>query len=457
MTIGGQRVFTLVRRAVNGQEREVCVALDANSGDELWAADVDAAGYTDLSGYDETMDGPRSTPTLDGDRLYVFGSKLKLSCLETATGRRVWQRDFRAEFGSGLIPWENAASPLVVGELVFVNSNASNRSLMAISKSDGATVWSVENDGTTHASPVLARIGGVPQVIFLTRLGLVSVKSEDGTVLWRLRFTPSPTSTAASPAVVGEYVYASAAYGAGTWLARVERNGETFTAGQSSYQRGTTYQAHWSTPVSHDQFLYCFPSPTSLQGRLTCFDLAAGTNRWAQANVGSGPIGYGSAIKAGGVLIVLTEFGELVLVQPNPAAYTELGRFKALDRYCWNSPSLANGRLYARSTFALPELVALDVALSVAPAPLPLLNLGAELVEGSRLKLIVRVADGSRLAEADAARLELISSTDLDLPLVDWTVAPQAFTLIDGTIMAELPLGNEPARYLRVRQRAATE
>ena len=114
VTVSGGKVFTQVNRRVGGQRRERCVALDSTSGAELWSADLDAAFYPD--GGTGSTDGPRSTPTVEGDRVYVLTSYLKLYCLRADTGAVVWSRDFLAEFpGTSVILWQNAASPLVVG------------------------------------------------------------------------------------------------------------------------------------------------------------------------------------------------------------------------------------------------------------------------------------------------------------------------------------------------------
>lgn len=450
MTISSGRLFTQERR----QDREFCVALAADTGQSLWATDIDAADYTNLSGYDDRIDGPRSTPTVENGRVYVFSSQLKLYALNATNGTVLWRRDFRAEFDSDLIAWENAASPLIVGDLIFVNGNASGRRLMALRKADGVTVWSGQNDGMTHASPVLGRIDGVPQVVFLTAAGLVSVVPETGAVLWRLPFTPSATSTAASPSFGSNYVHASAAYASGTWLARVTRNGAGFTATQAARQQGNAYQLHWATPVYHEGFFYCVPAPSSGQGRLTCFDIAGGTNRWSRAAVGAGNIGYGTVMKAANTLAVLTEEGEIVLVQPNPAAYTETARFKALNLYSWNHMALANGRLYARNSSLNSEIVALDVADALSP--LPAMKLAAERIpDTTNLRITARALDGFSLDSSHAQRIELTSSFALSLPPAQWTAIPVSFAVNAGALVAELPLGSEAARFLRLRERNA--
>lgn len=454
MAVVGDQVFTLVRRSSGGADREFCIALDTATGNELWAADVDVADYDSLSGYDDAMDGPRSTPTVDGDRVYVFTSQLKLVCLRRDDGSRIWRRDFRSELGSSVIAWQNAASPLLEGDRIFVNANASGRRLMALNKSDGSTIWSGQNDTMTHATPILARVAGTPQVIFLTRSGLVALAPEDGVVLWRLPFSPSSTSTAASPVAAGQYVYATAAYGSGMWIAKVSEGPEGWGAVEASRQQGNAYQCHWSTPVRHEGFLYCVASPSSSLARLTCLDVEAGSNRWTQSTVGSQNIGFGSLIKCANALIVLTEAGELVLVEPNPAEYREMGRFKVLNRYCWNHVALANGRIYARNTSSNPELVALEVA--AAAPPLPRLSLATERGGGGALTLSVRALDGSDLDPNQTGRVELLSSTNLLAPVAQWSVLNPMWTGTNGLWITEIPLDVEPARFVRTREKAGT-
>src|SRR5438552_3906666 len=130
--ISGEEAFTQVRRQVAGEDQEVCIALDANTGAELWAIPLGSAAYP--NGGVGPDDGPRSTPSVDGDHVYVFSSYLRLMCLDVATGQEIWSHDFVAEFGSTVIPWQNAASPLIVGDLILLNCNAPNQRLIAIRK-----------------------------------------------------------------------------------------------------------------------------------------------------------------------------------------------------------------------------------------------------------------------------------------------------------------------------------
>jgi outer membrane protein assembly factor BamB len=449
ISVSNGRLFTQDRRQTATGSREFCIALDATSGTELWARDLDIADYTDIAQTDPRADGPRSTPTVEGDFLYVSTSQLKLYCLKVADGTPVWSRDFRTELNSQNIPWENAASPLLVGDLIYVNSNGGSRRLMALNKADGQTVWSNLTDGLTHATPIHAAIHGVPQIIFLTRSGLVSVRPDTGALLWRLQFSPSATSTAASPSVVGEYVYASAAYGSGTWIGRVAKNGNTFSATQVTQQRGTSYQAHWSTPVAHEGFFYTVPAPNTGQGRLACLEAATGMNRWAQTVVGSAGISYGSVIKAANTLIVLSEAGELVLVETNPLLYTETAKFQILDRYCWNRPVLSDGRIYARNSSVNSEILALDVSLPTVP--LPPLSIAASTTDGATVDLLIQSTTGVPLNADHGNRVELVYSSDVQIAMANWIKLDQPLTVTNQVLRARIPLLSEGTRFIKVR------
>ena len=447
ITVRNGRAFTQVNRQVAGQSREVCVALNADTGAELWAADLDVASYPDAG--TGSTDGPRSTPSIDSDQVYVLTSYLKLYALRVDTGAVVWSRDFLAEFaGNSVIHWQNAASPLVVGDLIFLNSNVAGQRLTAVRKSDGVTVWSGQGDMMTHASPVYATLAGVPQVVFLTALGLVGVTPETGNVLWRYRFTPSITSAAASPVVAGDFIYASCAYSMGAWTARVTYDGDSFSVGEADFKRSSSYQNHWATPVHHEGYLYGVVERGSRS--LACFSLAGRTNTWVTGTVGSGNPGFASLIKVGSKLLVLTESGELVLLEPNPMAYTELSRYQALSGASWNHPAYSNGRLYARSNV---EIIALELAPT--QPPIPALWLTAELLPGlGRLRLQVTTIDGTPLTLAEAARLKLETASVPSTSITDWGSSAVVFEVVAGSLSAELPVPVE-STFFRIREQEA--
>ena len=172
-TVSAGKAFTLVQREVDGAKREVCVALDANTGKEIWAVpfglvktgDGGQSGASDNAG----GDGPRSTPTVNEGRVYVMSAKLILSCLDAGSGKVVWQKDMIKEHAGRNISWENAASPVIEGNLVFVAGGGPGQSLLGINKKDGRVVWKVEDEKMTHSTPVVANILGATRLFSLRK------------------------------------------------------------------------------------------------------------------------------------------------------------------------------------------------------------------------------------------------------------------------------------------------
>lgn len=361
-SVAGGRAYTLVSREADGALQEVCLALDAATGKELWATPLGIAKY-DGGGDSGTPtnqggDGPRSTPTVDGDRVYVLDARLKLHCLEAAKGQPVWTKDFVQELGAKGIQWQNAASPVVEGDLIFVCCGAPGKSLLGLRKTDGSLAWSGESDVPTHATPTLATLHGVRQIIFFTRTGLVACETQSGKVLWRQAYRFS-VSTAASPVVAGDIVYCSAGYGVGTGAYRIAKDGDRWTSTEIWRITGDELANHWSTPVVKDGYVYgLYGFKQYGKAALKCLELATGKQKWSEPGFGPGGV-----ILAGGQLVVLNDRGEVVLVAPQPDGYQELARTKAVAGKCWNHPVVSGGRIYARST---TEGACLDVTPAMA-------------------------------------------------------------------------------------------
>lgn len=357
------RAFTLVVREVDGAPREVLLALDAETGKELWSSAFGGTQYghdggNAGAGQNKGGDGPRSTPTIDGGRVYVLTSDLLLACLNASKGDILWKRDLVRENKGQNISWKNAASPLIDGELVFVAGGGSGQALLGINKNNGQVVWKGESDKMTHATPVPATIHGVRQVIFFTQKGLVSVKPESGEVLWRhpYRFN---ISTAASPVVAGDIVYCSAGYGVGSTAIQLTKNGNNFSVKELWRVTGDKIANHWSTPIHKDGYLYgMFQFKEYGTGPVKCIDIKTGQEKWSKP--GFGP---GNVILVDNQLIALSDDGQVVQIDPVPTAYQEKARFKAVTGKCWSTPAFSEGRIYIRST---KEGAAFDLSSKLA-------------------------------------------------------------------------------------------
>src|SRR5258706_13254727 len=164
ISVAGGKAFCNAER----EGKEYCVALNGDNGTEVWATPIDDSIQDRQGG-----DGPRSTPTVDGDRVYVLGTHLKLMCLSAADGKPVWTVDLKREYDvKEPRGWGRAASPVIDGDRIFVNGGGGKgRSLLAFDKGTGKNVWASEDDGVVHSSPTPATILGVRQIIFFTAKG----------------------------------------------------------------------------------------------------------------------------------------------------------------------------------------------------------------------------------------------------------------------------------------------
>jgi outer membrane protein assembly factor BamB len=358
ITVGGGKAFTLVKREVNGADQEVCVALDVNTGNELWAVPLCMAKY-DGGGDSGTPDnkggdGPRSTPAYDNGKVYTYSSAMVLKCMDAATGHEIWASDIISEHGGHNIHWESAASPVIDFNLVFVAGGGAGQALLAFDKNDGHVVWKTQDDKLTQSTPIVATILGQRQVIFFTQSGLVSLLPATGDVLWRYPFKYS-TSTAMTPVVSGDTVYCSAAYGVGASACKITKTDDGFKATQLWFDPASVLQSHWNTPVVKDGYLYGISGQAQYgKAPLVCVELATGKVMWSQA--GFGP---GGCTLVDGCVLVLSDAGDLVLVKASPQSFQEAARSHALSGKCWNSAGVSGGRIYARST---KEGVSLDVS-----------------------------------------------------------------------------------------------
>jgi outer membrane protein assembly factor BamB len=347
-TAAGGRVYTLVTRALEGERREVVLALDAATGAELWSAPLGEGAYDGGgdAGTDDNKggDGPRTTPSVLGSRVVALDSFLGLHCLDAASGKELWKHDLVDEFDGRLIQWQNGASPLIEGELVFVAGGGPDESLLAFELGSGEVAWARGDEKMTHATPVAATLAGQRQVIFFVQSGLIAVEPESGAELWRTEF-PYRISSAASPVVSGDVVYCSAGYGVGAAAWRIAaKDGKL--APELLWRTPNKRINHWSTPVAKDGHLYgMFSFKEYGTGPLACIDLATGEERWSRS--GFGP---GNCIRVGDTLVALSDAGELVLVEPDPKEYRELARADVLAGKCWSMPAFADGALFVRST-----------------------------------------------------------------------------------------------------------
>ncbi len=317
------------------QKQEIVLCLEPKSGKTIWEFkyDCDYDQYPDMD--QRFKSGPRSTPTVDGDRVYTLGTTGILNCLTAAEGRLIWQRDLK-EMNGGKSPELGYTHSLFIsGDLLFTHPGGMNSSLAALKKQDGSVVWKGESDTLGYSTPILIEFEGRPQLIHFTGRGVVAVTPSTGAVRWRYDWKTNFDLNVATPIHHEGQVFISSNYGHGAAMLRIERDApprEIYT---------TKAMQNWFTgSILHRGHLYGFND-----NRLTCLEWQTGALKWDKSG-----LGRGSLLIADGQLILLSERGEVVLAEATPEAYKETARWKSpLQPPCWTSPVLSNGVLYIRN------------------------------------------------------------------------------------------------------------
>jgi outer membrane protein assembly factor BamB len=330
--VAGGRLILFHR--VGDEERVDC--LEANSGKEIWKH----AAPTDFRDPLGKGDGPRATPAIAGGKVYTLGPGGRLLCLTLADGKKVWQRELLKDYEVPPSWFGVGTSPLVEGDLVLVNVGAPGAGVVAFHKDTGKEAWKATDDGASYASPVAATIDGVRHAIFFTRLGILSLDPATGAVRfhkrWRSRMDASVN--AATPVVLGDRLFFSACYDTGAILVRAHKDSL-----DELWKSNRVLSCHFSTPVHHDGYLYGFDGRQESGTELRCVEAKTGKVAWSAEG-----FGCGSLLLADGRLIILSEGGELVLVEPSAERYVEKARAAVLTGPCRAHLALADGRLYAR-------------------------------------------------------------------------------------------------------------
>ncbi|MEN1679849.1 MAG: PQQ-binding-like beta-propeller repeat protein [Planctomycetota bacterium] len=313
------------------------VAVDAESGKEKWRCEL-AEEFTNGWG-----DGPRSTPTVDGDNIYAITSRGAVSCVSKA-GELVWQTDM-LELGGKVPTWGYAESPLVDDRAVYCTPGREQGSIAALDKQTGELIWqSTEATAESHySSLVSAEINGVPQVVQQLPTVILGVAKDDGRVLWQEPWF-KPIAAIPTPIVDGNRVYFTCGYGKGSALYEI---GEDFSVTEV-YKNKVMKNKHGGV-VLIDGYVYGHSNPDGW----TCQDFATGKRVWSErSELGMGALGY-----ADGMLYLLDkDTGDVALVEPSPEGYEERGRF-TLDPQSeirkprgriWVHPVVSDGKLYLR-------------------------------------------------------------------------------------------------------------
>jgi outer membrane protein assembly factor BamB len=324
---------------------EAVVCRDVRGGAEVWRFRYPNA-YSERFG-----SGPRSTPAVDGQRVYAVGPTGIFHCLHAATGRPLWRHDLMEEFHGRTMQYGVSFSPLVEGDLVYATPGGPDgNAVVAFDKVTGRVVWKALDDPMGYSSPLAITAAGVRQLLVFTNLALVSLSPTDGKVYWRYPWETVNGFNIATPLAVGDYVFISSAYGKGCALLEVTAEADGSPRAHRVYEHNRL-RNHFASSVRWGDHLYSLDEKD-----LVCMDIRTGTVAWREKGIRK--FGKGTLLAAAGQLIVLGESGTLWLVEATPAGYREKASCRVSENKCWTVPSLADGKLYVRDE---SHLLCLDV------------------------------------------------------------------------------------------------
>ncbi|MEX0977941.1 MAG: PQQ-binding-like beta-propeller repeat protein [Pirellulales bacterium] len=354
---GGYASFVVVGRTVvtieQRRDKEAVVAYDANTGVERWVYDYPALFSEVLGG-----DGPRATPTFHQGKLYALGATGVLSCLDFATGKHIWSCDILKDNHCGNLDWAMSGSPLVYDELVLVNpgnqkGTDESRAIAAYAQSDGKPMWGCGRAKAGYASPTIVTLAGVRQVLIFDAGGLAGHDAADGSELWRVPWKSDWDINASQPVVLSnDRLLITSASGAA--LVQIAHADGAWKV--TDVWRGRDMKCGYSSPIAYQGHLYGLD-----ENMLACVDLATGKRLWKDRG---GQFGHGQMLLRDDLLLVLSEAGELALVEATPKRFNELGRIQAIDGKTWNVPALVGRRIFVRNHL---EMAAYDLPTESQP------------------------------------------------------------------------------------------
>ena len=312
----------------NDGGRDTVFCFDAASGKELWRH-----SYPSEPG---NYPGPRASPWIENDRVYTVGYWGIVCCLETATGKVIWQKDVVSDTGAQVPQWGQAGSPIVVGDLLVLNIGESG---CALRKATGAVFWSSKPQPSGYATVMPVEVRGKPRLVVFGAKALYLVETATGGIAVRHPWETSYDVNAADPVPAGkDRVFLSSGYDSGCAL--LDLGG----AAPKVVWRNRSIRNHFSSSILFDGSLYgCDGNAGS--GDLTCLDPLTGKEKWRHK------LGFGSLIVVNGHIVFFNEKGDVIAGKPSAGGFQEAGRANRVvtGGKAWTAPVCAEGRLFLRN------------------------------------------------------------------------------------------------------------
>jgi len=344
--VAGERIFTLGDGLSTASDKdEYLTCFDRQTGKQLWATKTGPAWEEMKADWHSS----RSTPTVDGEMVYVVAPKGVLVACNAADGSEVWRKNLVDEIGGKKDdPWGYSESVLIDGDKVICTPGGDKATMVALNKTDGQVIWTCVRPGDIgagHASIVVSEVGSNRVYVQTTGSGAIGVSAKDGQMLWSYPISKT-TAVIPTPIVRDDYVFFSVGYGQGGALLQQVEDASGKVMIKEIYGLNTKLGNKHGGVILMGDYLY---GDADDRGTPFCADLMTGEQKWQ----GRGP-GKGSAVVIGGddMLYIQFQDGVMALVKADPTNYSVVSKFKipgSGDRPSWAHPVIVDGRLYVRS------------------------------------------------------------------------------------------------------------
>jgi len=339
--------------------------LNAETGEELWRFEFPTE-YLDLLGYNN---GPRCSPIVDGDRVYIFGSDGMLHALRVTDGKHLWMIDTAQKYGTVQNFFGVGSTPIIEGDLLIANIGGSppnspqtysgrvqgnGTGIVAFNKFTGEEKYRLTDELASYACPVMATIEGRRWGFVFARGGLVGFDPQTGKKRfffpWRADLLESVN--AATPIVFDNHVFITETYGPGSALLKIEGDDYQVVWSDEERRRNKSLQCHWNTPIYHEGYIYGSSGRHTGNAELRCIDARDGSVKWSERGLTRCSLMY-----VDGYFVCLAENGVLRLIRATPEKYDPVAEVELKDpetgrpllRYpAWAAPILSHGLLYVR-------------------------------------------------------------------------------------------------------------
>jgi len=352
VSVVGSRIFT----TGNFANDQSVIALNSSTGKVVWKTAI--SDTAPKHGYD----GSRSTPTVDGEKLYVVSSDGAIICLSGRDGKVIWKRDFDDFNGKMMSGWGFSESPLIDGNRVICTPGGPEAMVVALDKVTGEDIWACPmpsggdaqgvngkdlQDGAGYSSPIVSEGGGVKQYVQLVGKGLIGISAEDGKLLWTYSRVANGTANIPTALVDGDYVFTSTGYGTGSALLKLASDGNGGVDAEEVYWlESKTLQNKHGGMTLVDGHIYC--GHGNGDGLPICVEMKTGDVSWGPLR-GKGS-GETSTVYADGHIVFRREDGTVILAEATPEKFVMKSSFMPSFQQgkSWAHPVISGGVMYLR-------------------------------------------------------------------------------------------------------------